>query len=129
MTFETAISVLEEQSLVPDDANDANAIASSSSANRSSSNLMVQNHKTLKGDLDQINDLLLIARNAVLSHLAQDLAAQYSFDKVVMKLIDLCVRVTTRGYDGDAGSRNETQWAEVVQGCEQTLETRTFLHK
>lgn len=111
VAFETAIPVIEEDSLLPDDD------TSSSNLNRSSSNLMAQNHKTLKKDLEILNDLVLIARNVMVSNEAQDLAAKHGFDRVIMTLIDLCLRVTTRGYDGDAGSRNDTQWADIVQGC------------
>lgn len=116
LAFETAIPVLEEQSLVPED-NSINANAASSAANRSCSNLMVQNYMTLKSDLDILNDLVLISRNIVLFEEAQNLSHKHSYDQVMMALIDLCVRVTTRGYDGDAGSHNETQWANIIQGC------------
>lgn len=111
VAFETAIPVIEEDSLLPDDD------TSSSNLNRSSSNLMAQNHKTLKKDLEILNDLVIIARNVMVSNEAQDLVGKHGFDRVIMTLIDLCLRVTTRGYDGDAGSRNDTQWAEIVQGC------------
>ena len=116
LAFETAIPVLEEQSLVPEDSS-INANTTSSAANRSCSNLMVQNYMTLKSDLEILNDLVLISRNIVLFRQAQDLAHKHSYDQVIMALIDLCVRVTTRGYDGDAGSHNETQWANIIQGC------------
>lgn len=128
VAFETAIPVIEEESLLPEDNGAVNANTSSSNLNRSSSNLMAQNHKTLKKDLEILNDLVRIARNILVSHQAQDLAAKHGFDQVIMTLIDLCVRVTTRGYDGDAGSRNETLWTDIVQGCKQARVTRNFCH-
>lgn len=70
-------------------------------------------------DLERLNDILLIARNVLASsNTAQDIAAASLFDQQVMKLIDLGVRVTARGYDGDAGSRTELQWGDVIGSCE-----------
>ena len=69
-------------------------------------------------DLERLNDLLTIARNMLATTVkAQNLAAQTRFDQTILKLIDICVRVTARGYDGDTGNRAETQWANIVGSC------------
>lgn len=79
---------------------------------------MAVNHVTLTQDLERLNDLLTIARNMLAStKRAQNLAAESGLDQQILKLIDVCVRVTARGYDGDAGTRSETQWASVVGSC------------
>jgi hypothetical protein len=42
------------------------------------------------------------------------LAAEKGFDQRILALIDTCVRVTARGFDGDANARNEERWQKVV---------------
>ncbi len=109
--FETAVPVLEAQSFASEDPSVPNA-------NGSSSTLMALNHNTLMKDLERLNDLLMIARNMLATtKRAQNAAGDSQIDQQVLKLIDVCVRVTARGYDGDAGSRSETQWANVVGSC------------
>lgn len=86
--------------------------------NGSSSTLMALNHNTLMKDIERLNDLLMIGRNMLATtKRAQNLAGDSQIDQQVLKLIDVCVRVTARGYDGDAGSRSETQWANVIGSC------------
>ena len=109
--LKVAIPALEAQSFVTDDPAAANA-------NGSSATLMALNHSTLTKDLERLNDLLLIARNILATTTqAQNLAAENKVDGQILKLVELCVRVTARGYDGDAGSRTETQWANVIGSC------------
>ena len=109
-TFRLAIPVLEAQSFAVEDPQ--TGIPPSSSA------LMALNHDTLMKDLERLNDILLVARNVLAStSKVQNLAGENSLDQQVLKLIDLCVRVTARGYDGDAGSRTELQWGDVIGSC------------
>ena len=109
--FETAVPVLEAQSFASEDPSVANG-------NGSSSALMALNHNNLMKDLERLNDMLMIARNMLATTTkAQNLAGDSQIDQQVLKLIDVCVRVTARGYDGDAGSRSETQWANIVGSC------------
>ena len=112
--FKHAVPQLEAQSFVSDDPAVANA-------NGSSATLMGLNHGTLMKDLERLNDLVLIARNIVLYKPAQDLAGAYGFDQTILKLIDVCIRVTARGFDGDGGIRNEAQWGLVIQSCKFVL--------
>ena len=108
--FTLAIPVLEAQSLAPTDPQ--------TGTTGSFSALMALNHDTLMKDLERLNDILLIARNCVATVTkAQNLAGESLLDQQVQKLIDLCVRVTARGYDGDAGSRTEIQWGNVIGAC------------
>ena len=109
--FTLAIPVLEAQSLAPVDPQ--------TGASGSFSALMASNHDILMKDLDRLNDILMVARNCLATVTkAQNLAGESLLDQQVQKLIDLCVRVTARGYDGDAGSRTEIQWGNVIGACE-----------
>ena len=111
--FTLAIPVLEAQSLAPTDPQ--------TGTTGSFSALMALNHDTLMKDLERLNDILLIARNCVATVTkAQNLAGESLLDQQTQKLIDLCVRVTARGYDGDAGSRTEIQWGNVIGACKLT---------
>ena len=108
--FVLAIPVLEAQSLAPVDPQ--------TGTRGSFSALMASNHDTLMMDLDRLNDILMVARNCLATvQRAQNHAATSELDEQVQKLIDLCVRVTARGYDGDAGSRTEIQWGNVIGAC------------
>ena len=108
--FMLALPVLEAQSLAPD--NTQTGAATSSSA------LMAMNHDTLMKDLERLNDILLLARNVLASNnKIQNLAGESLLDQQVLKLIDLCVRVTARGYDSDPGGRTELQWGDVIAFC------------
>ncbi len=109
-TFALAIPVLEMQSLASDDPQ--------TGAPSSSSALMALNHDILMKDLERLNDILIVARNVLATTVkVQNLAGESLLDQQILKLIDLCVRVTARGYDGDAGSRTELQWGEVIGSC------------
>ena len=108
--FTLAIPVLEAQSLA--------SIDPQTGTVGSYSALMALNHDTLMKDLDRLNDILVVARNCLASVTkAQNLAGQSLLDQQVQKLIDLCVRVTARGYDGDTGTRTELQWGDVIGAC------------
>lgn len=109
--FCLAIPTLETQS-VPTDSSVANGATTSSA-------LMTLHYDTLMKDLERLNDILLIARNCLATtQRAQNLAGDSLLDQQVLKLIDLCVRVTARGYDGETPSRAEQPWANVIGACE-----------
>ena len=108
--FHIAIPQLEVQS-IPSDLN-------ASSGATTSSALMALNHDTLMKDLERLNDILLIARNCLATtQRAQNLAGESLLDQQVLKLIDLCVRVTARGYDGETHGRAEQPWANIIGAC------------
>ncbi|KAK4695777.1 hypothetical protein P7C71_g2033, partial [Lecanoromycetidae sp. Uapishka_2] len=114
--FNLAIPVLDAQSLAVEDPSTGNI--------GSTSALMALNHDTLMKDLERLNDILLLARNVLAStQTVQDLAGESQVDQQVLKLIDLCVRVTARGYDGEAGSRTEQQWGNVIGAYKKLLIT------
>jgi palmitoyltransferase len=73
---------------------------------------------SLLKDLERLNQIVAIARN-VLTHgeKAQNLAAGRLFDKDVFALINVSVRVTARGYDGEAGTKDEDNWQNVINAC------------
>ncbi|KAL8679699.1 MAG: hypothetical protein Q9186_004061 [Xanthomendoza sp. 1 TL-2023] len=93
--------------------------------NASSAALIANNYTILMKDLERINDLLLIARNLLATTaLAQDMAGDSGVVQQVVKLIEICVRVTARGYDGEAGARiNEAQWRNIIDAYKKLLIT------
>lgn len=108
--FYLATPILEMQS-IPSENNPSTAPITTSA-------LMLQHYDTLMKDLERLNDLLLIARNCLATtQKAQNLAGESLLDQQVLKLIDLCVRVTARGYDGETPSRAEQPWANVIGSC------------
>ena len=111
--FAFAIPVLEVQSIAIDD-----TVTGSTGC---CSTLMVSNYETLTNDLARLNDILLIGRNCLATTpKAQNLAGESLLDQQVLKLIDLCVRVTARGYDGEgsgAGTKSEKMWAVIISLC------------
>ena len=112
--FAAALPALEAQSFPADETPTTNTGTSVSS-----STFMAMNHGTLLKDLERVDDLLLIGRNLLAStQEAQNIAAENRIDQVVLGLISLCIRVSARGYDGDAGGRYEAQWVKIVQCCQ-----------
>jgi palmitoyltransferase len=112
----------------------------------SSSELIARNYAVLIKDIERLNDLCTIARNLLATtKRAQNLASEMGFDQGVLRLIDVCVRVSSRGFDGEvevvgggqanAGQgkggvgRNEEKWQKVVNLCKRLLITcLQFLH-
>ncbi|KKK12721.1 essential cytoplasmic protein [Aspergillus ochraceoroseus] len=118
-----AIPVLESQSFI---------WKSSPAANydHSSSNLIAYNYFSLVKDIERLNDLCTIARNLLATtKKAQNMAAEKGFDQRVLALVDTCVRVTARGFDGETNARNEERWQKVVNLYKRLLITcLQFLH-
>lgn len=108
-----ALPSLESQCFSPED------------PNASSASLIAGNYAVLMKDLERINDLLLLARNLLATTaLAQDLAGDSGMVQQVIKLVEICVRVTARGYDGEAGARiNEAQWRNIIDAYKKLLIT------
>jgi palmitoyltransferase len=101
-----------------------------SNFNNSSSDLIAANYFSLVKDIERLNDLCTIARNLLATtKKAQNLAAEKGFDQQILKLIDVCVRVTARGFDGETNARNEERWQKVVNLYKRLLITcLQFLH-
>ncbi|MCJ1288459.1 copper transport protein [Xylographa opegraphella] len=123
LCFVQAMPEIERQSFISVDA--ANEASGASNAD-----VMLANQVNLTKDLERLNDLLMIARNLLATtNKAQNLAATSAFDKQVIKYIDLCVRVTARGYDGDNNQRAEAQWTSIIGFYKKLLITcLQFLH-
>ncbi|KAK0251916.1 hypothetical protein B0A54_12803 [Friedmanniomyces endolithicus] len=86
--------------------------------------LIASHYPTLWKDLERLNDLVSISRNVLtIGSAAQDLAAYESLDHEVFRLINCCVRVTARGYDGEAGTGDEEKWQWVVNAYKKLLIT------
>ena len=118
----------------------------------SSSDLIASNYLSLIKDIERLNDLCTIARNLLATtRRAQNLAAEKSFDQAILRLIDVCVRVTARGFDGETTThtsstaqattspsndgvpsqrnRNQDKWQKVVNLYKRLLITcLQFLH-
>ncbi|KAH0291749.1 hypothetical protein KCU62_g2496, partial [Aureobasidium sp. EXF-3399] len=86
--------------------------------------LIAQNYPGLWKDLERLNDLVSILRNTLtIGERAQDLAAECTFDQEIFRLINCCVRVTARGFDGDAGTGDEEKWQWIVNAYKKLLIT------
>jgi hypothetical protein len=73
-------------------------------------------------DLEKLNQIVAIGRNVLTyGEKAQNLAADRLFDKDIFTLINVCVRVTARGYDGEAGTQDEDKWQTVINACRRFL--------
>ncbi|KIW29592.1 uncharacterized protein PV07_05398 [Cladophialophora immunda] len=96
----------------------------------SSSELIAAHYLSLVKDIERLNDLCTIARNLLATtKKAQNLAAEKGFDQQILRLIDVCVKVTARGFDGEANPRNEERWQKVVNLYKRLLITcLQFLH-
>lgn len=106
-----AIPLLERQSFAVEDPN-------ASAYTGSNSNLVAGNILPLLKDVERINDLCTIARNLLATKQeAQDLSAEAKFDQNILKLIDVCVRVAARGFDGEGNTRTEEKWQRLVNAC------------
>ena len=90
----------------------------------SSGSRIAAHYPSLWRDLERLNDLVSIARNFLtLGAVAQNLAAEYGLDTVIFLLVNCCVRVTARGYDGDAGTEEEERWQWIVNAYKKLLIT------
>lgn len=79
---------------------------------------------SLLRDLERLNQLVCIARNVqVHGEKVQNLSAERLFDKDIFALINVCVRVTARGYDGEAGTQDEDKWQGVINAYKKLLIT------
>lgn len=86
--------------------------------------LIASHYPGLWKDLERLNDLVSISRNVLtVGAPVQDLAAHYSLDAEIFRLINCCVRVTARGYDGDAGTGDEEKWQWIVNAYKKLLIT------
>lgn len=113
--FEAAVPSLERRSFAPQDPAQPNYEPGYDGA---SGTLIAANSATLLADIERLNDLTLIARNVLSTgDVAQNLAAKALFDQAIFKLINVCVKVTARGFDGDAGTADEEKWQKVVNKC------------
>jgi palmitoyltransferase len=84
-----------------------------------SSALIAEHYNTLVEDLTLLNNLLVIGRNMLaVKEVAQDICATVHLDTQVIKLIVLCVNVTSKGYDGEnVDSNTRLKLNEVTELC------------
>ena len=80
--------------------------------------LIASYSSSLLRDLERLNQLVCIARNVLVhGERVQNLSAERLFDKDIFNLVNVCVRVTARGYDGEAGTQDEDKWQGVINAC------------
>ncbi|KAI9718477.1 MAG: copper transport protein [Chrysothrix sp. TS-e1954] len=88
------------------------------------SNIIVTNSTTLLKDLQRLDSILTLARNVLtVGDKVQNLAASVGFDKEICHMINLCIKVTARGYDGDGSAIDEDKWQGVINGFKKLLIT------
>ncbi|KPI39305.1 Copper transport protein 86 [Cyphellophora attinorum] len=132
--FKAAVPVLEGKSFARsqrDDATNGGDVENGEPLSNSSSDLIASNYLSLVKDIERLNDLCTIARNLLATtKRAQNLAAEEGFDQQVLALINVCVKVTARGFDGEGGNvRSEERWGKVVNLYKRLLITcLQFLH-
>ncbi|KAF1823822.1 uncharacterized protein K489DRAFT_317269 [Dissoconium aciculare CBS 342.82] len=86
--------------------------------------LIASHYPNLWKDLERLNDVLSIARNVLTAGaLVQDLAAAYGLAEEISRVVNCCIRVTARGYDGDAGTGDEEKWQWIVNAYKKLLIT------
>ena len=115
--FRAAIPSLERRSFAVWD-------PSSVDYESTSSTLIASHYPGLWKDLERLNDLVSVARNVLtVGEGAQDLGAECAFEQEIFRIINCCVRVTARGYDGDAGTGDEEKWQWIVSVYKKLLIT------
>ena len=78
----------------------------------------------LKDSLERVTNIIRIARSSLASSTeVQNMAAETSVDQEILRFIDLCVRVTGRGYDGDEPPDDATDAAfnQIIDSCKPLL--------
>jgi len=83
--------------------------------------LVSKNYTSLRDDIGLLLKLMHIARNIVAvsdPEVPQDLCAAAQFDQMLYQLIILCVNVTSKGYDTDAGDETaRTRLNDILELC------------
>jgi len=89
-----------------------------------SSSLIAGHYPSMWKDVERLNDLVCIARNVLTTgEVAQNLAAECAFESEIFRMINCCVRITARGYDGDTGTGDEERWQWIVGAYKKLLIT------
>lgn len=84
-----------------------------------SASLILKHSTYLCEDLHLLNSLLVISRNMLaIKETAQEICAAVGFDVEVKRLIELCVQVTSKGYDGEnVVNEDRGRLLEVTELC------------
>jgi hypothetical protein len=81
--------------------------------------LIGRNYVKLTKDLDFVKAIISISRNLIsIGEPAWSQCAETLYDKKILQIIDICVRVTGRGFDGGAKSVAEQMWRNITKQCE-----------
>ncbi|KAI9709660.1 MAG: hypothetical protein M1812_007638 [Candelaria pacifica] len=88
----------------------------------SSSLLIASQYTNILKYIAVILDHMSVAKVILfMSDVAQNLAAQAKVDRQVLRLIDICVRVSARSYEGQPHTKEEEHWQDVVQAYKKLL--------
>ena len=83
---------------------------------------MVARYTTIRQDCDVLSDFLLIAQQMLMNPgPPQDYLAQSAFDRQVLQLMEFCIRVIVRGYDGEQGLPMEEAYGSIIDGIKKVL--------
>ncbi|KAK3678625.1 hypothetical protein LTR78_001923 [Recurvomyces mirabilis] len=117
MLFKAAIPSLERRSFTIWDPTSVDYESTSGA-------LIASHYPGLWKDVERLNDLVSISRNVLtIGAPAQDLACIEGVDNDLFRLVNCCVRVTARGYDGEAGTGDEEKWQWIVNAYKKLLIT------
>ncbi len=90
----------------------------------SSSLLIASQHTVILKYIAVILEHMVVAKAILFQNeVAQTLAAQAKVDRQVLRLIDVCVRVTARSYEGQPHTKEEEHWQQVVHAYKKLLVT------
>lgn len=92
-----------------------------------SSTLIVDNYLNLQEDLSLIYNLLVIARNMLaMKEVAQDICSATKLDQEVIRLVGICINVTSKGHDGEnVDPQTRSKLNEITELCKPTYYSST----
>lgn len=84
-----------------------------------SSTLIVENYTSLQEDLNLVYNCLVIARNMLaMKEVAQDICSATLLDQEVIRLVGICINVTSKGYDGEnVDPQTRSKLNEITELC------------
>lgn len=113
--FQAAIPSLENRSFA---APDNTSVDQVSDYLGPSGEHIAKNSASLLEDLDRLDLIVSLGKNVLVNgESTQNLVLETLFHRQIFKLIGVCVRITARGYDGEAGTVQEQKWQKVINAC------------
>lgn len=125
--LEVAIDHLEEHSLPAEEDQPLPLPAHEISE---SATLILKHFDVLKDDLHYVNSLLVISRNMLaVKETAQEICFAVQLHTLVKSLMELCVNVTIKGYDGEnAEGSDRAKLLEITELCGSLFPLQVYLY-